>query len=63
MFFQLNKNFMNIRRLKEKYIEFNQTKKKDLNKVAILLNDLILLYSHSSLAMFKEFSDLLKKHK
>lgn len=63
MFFQLDKNLMNIRRLKEKYIEFNKTKEKDLSKVAVLLNNLIILYSHSSLAMFREFSDLLKKHK
>ncbi len=63
MFFQLDVSFMPIRRLKEKYIEFNQTKEKDLNKVSALLNDLIILYSQSSLIMFKEFSDLLKKHK
>ena len=63
MFFQLDDNLMNIRRLKEKYIEFNKTKEKDLNKVAVLLNDLIFLYSHSSLIMFREFSELLKKHK
>lgn len=63
MFFQLDDSFMSIRRLKEKYIEFNQTKEKDLNQVGFLLNDLIILYSQSSLVMFKEFSDLLKKHK
>lgn len=63
MFFQLDDNLMNIRCLKEKYIEFNKTKEKDLNKVAVLLNDLIFLYSHSSLIMFREFSELLKKHK
>lgn len=63
MFFQLDDNLMNIRRLKEKYIEFNKTKEKDLNKVSVLLNDLIFLYSHSSLIMFREFSELLKKHK
>lgn len=54
---------MDIRRLKEKYIEFNKTKEKDLNKIEILLNDLIDLYDRSSLSMFKEFSEILKKHK
>lgn len=63
MFFQLNDQFMQIRRLKEKYIEFNQLKEKDLNKVTTYLNELILLYSHSSLNIFKEFSELLEKHK
>ena len=63
MFFQLDDKFMDIRRLKEKYIEFNKTKEKDLNKIEILLNDLIDLYDRSSLSMFKEFSEILKKHK
>ena len=63
MFFQLDDKFMDIRRLKEKYIEFNRTKEKDLNKIEILLNDLIDLYERSSLSMFKEFSEILKKHK
>lgn len=63
MFFQLDDKFMDIRRLKEKYIEFNRTKEKDLNKIEILLNDLIDLYDRSSLSMFKEFSEILKKHK
>ena len=63
MFFQLDDKFMDIRLLKEKYIEFNKTKEKDLNKIEILLNDLIDLYDRSSLAMFKEFSEILKKHK
>lgn len=63
MFFQLNDKLIIIRKLKEKYIEFNKTKEKDLNKIDILLNDLIDLYSHSTLTMFKEFSELLQKHK
>lgn len=63
MFFQLDDNLMTIRRLKEQYIEFNETKEKDLNKIAGILNDLIIFYSHSSLVMFRDFSDLLKKYK
>ena len=63
MFFQLDDNLMNIRRLKEKYIEFNKTKEKDLNKVAVLLNNHIFLYYQSSMIIFREFSELLKKHK
>ena len=47
MFFQLDDKFMD----------------KDLNKIEILLNDLIDLYDRSSLSMFKEFSEVLKKHK
>lgn len=63
MFFQLDDNLMTIRRLKEQYIEFNETKEKDLNKIANFLNNLIIFYSHSSLVMFRDFSDLLKKYK
>ena len=54
---------MTIRRLKEQYIEFNETKEKDLNKIAGILNALIIFYSHSSLVMFRDFSGLLKKYK
>lgn len=63
MFFQLDDNLINIRHLKEKYIEFNNTKEKDLNKIDILLSNLINDYSLSTLAMFREFSVLLKDHK
>lgn len=63
MLFQLDDNLMKIRRLKEKYIEFNNTKEKDLNKVNDFLTDLISYYSHSTLAMFREFSKLLETYK
>lgn len=63
MFFQLDDNLRNIRHLKEKYIEFNNTKEKDLNKIDILLSNLINDYSLSTLTMFREFSVLLKDHK
>ena len=63
MLFQLDDNLMKIRRLKEKYIEFNNTKEKNLNKINDLLTDLISYYSHSTLAMFREFSKLLETYK
>lgn len=50
IFFQLDNNLMNIRRLKENIL--NSTKQKDLNKVTVLLKNLIILYSHSSLVIF-----------
>ena len=49
--------------LKEKYIEFNKTEERDLEKINTLLSNIIDCYSHSTLIMFKEFSELLKAHK
>ena len=63
MFFQLDDNLVQIRRLKEKYIEFNKTEERDLEKINTLLSNIIDCYSHSTLIMFKEFSELLKAHK
>lgn len=63
MLFQLDDNLMKIRHLKEKYIEFNNTKEKDLNKIKDLLTNLINCYAHSNLTMFREFSELLEKYK
>lgn len=63
MFFQLDDNLVQIRRLKEKYIEFNKTEERDLEKINTLLSNIIDCYSYSTLIMFKEFSELLKAHK
>ena len=63
MFFQLDDNLIQIRRLKEKYIEFNKTKERNLEKINTLLSYIIDCYSHSTLIMFKEFPELLKDHK
>ena len=63
MFFQLDDNLVQIRRLKEKYIEFNKTEERDPEKINTLLSNIIDCYSHSTLIMFKEFSELLKAHK
>lgn len=63
MFFQLDGNLKQIRDLKEKYIEFNKIKERNLKKIDSLLSGLIELYSHSELTMFREFSELLNKHR
>lgn len=63
MFFELDENFKLIRRLKEKYIEFNSSGEKDLTKIDFLLTHLIEEYSNCKLSMFREFADLLKSHK
>lgn len=63
MFFELDDKLIDIRKLKEKYIEFNNSKEKDLDKINQLLSDLIHIYEHSSIPIFKEFSILLKDHK
>ena len=44
-------------------VEFNKTEERDLEKINTLLSNIIDCYSHSTLIMFKEFSELLKAHK
>lgn len=63
LFFELDDNFKTIRILKEKYIEFNNSKEKDHLKLEKQLDELITEYSKCSLYIFRDFSDTLKKHK
>lgn len=63
IFFELHDTLKPIRKLKEKYIEFNNSKEKDLVKVDQMLSRLIDQYSASKFKIFIEFSKILKKHK
>lgn len=63
LFFELHNTLKPIRKLKEKYIEFNNSKEKKPVKVEIMLSQLINEYSTSRFKLFIEFSKILKKHK
>ena len=63
MFFQLDDSLKQIRDLKEKYIEFNKTGERDLKKIDSMLGSLIDCYSSCQLTMFREFSELLNRHR
>ena len=58
----LDLNFRLIRELRDRYICFNEEFPKDFSAAANQLDTLILFYSRSSLQMFRDFSDLLKRY-
>ena len=61
-FMSLDSNFRLIRELRDRYICFNEKFPKDFSAAANQLDTLILFYSQSSLQMFRDFSDLLKRY-
>lgn len=63
MFFEIDDHLKIIRKLKEKYIEFNSSHETDQVKLNTLLNQLIDEYSKSAISIFREFSVLLDTHK
>lgn len=63
LFLELDKNFPEIRRLKELYIDFNQAYVGDTNGAADRLDELIKLYKSSNIALFKKFSDTCEEHR
>lgn len=62
-FMKLDKNFYEIRDLKEKYIHFTHSHVNDPKGAAEELDKLIILYRSSHLIMFREFADILENHK
>jgi transposase len=61
-FMSLDSNFRLIRELRDRYIHFNEDFPKNFSIAAEQLDTLISFYSKSSLQMFRDFSDLLKKY-
>lgn len=61
-FMALDSNFQLIRELRDRYIRFNEEFSKEFNDAAEQLDTLIAFYSQSTLLMFREFSELLKKY-
>ena len=62
-FLVLDDNFPKIRKLKEKYITFNNSEEQDETVLLKKLEQLILEYSNCEFVMFQEFSELLKRYK
>ena len=62
-FFEIDDNLKIIRKLKEKYIEFNSSHETDQVKLNTVLKQLIDEYSKSAISVFREFSVLLDTHK
>lgn len=62
-FMSLDLNFPEIKRLKDKYEEFNERHQNDLEGAAEELDELIEEYSKSSISVFREFSQLLKTYR
>lgn len=63
LFFELHDTLKPIRKLKEKYIEFNHSKERDSTKIDIMLSRLTEEYARSKFKLLVEFSGTLKKHK
>lgn len=63
LFLDLDENFKNIRKLKEKYIEFNNSTEKDHSKLTNQLITLIEEYKKSNLYIFREFAETLYNHR
>lgn len=62
MFLALDPNFFELRRLKELYVEFNQSSFHSDDEVHSALMALIQVYKASNLTPFKKFADYLKKY-
>lgn len=63
MFFEIDESLIEIRKLKEKYIEFNSTDERDKEKIDIALSNLIKEYSNSKFDFFRDFAETLNRHK
>ena len=63
LFFDLDDNLLPIRNLKEKYIQFNASYLTDKAIIENQLNKLIDEYQKCSIAIFRDFSKLLRSHK
>ena len=61
-FLSLDSNFELIRDLRDKYVKFNEDFPKDFDSATNELDNLIYLYSSSSLQMFRDFAELLKRY-
>lgn len=61
-FMALDEHFRDIRFLKNLYEEFNDSFVNDLDGASKRLDELIQIYSRSSLPMFRDFANLLKKY-
>ena len=62
-FFEINDILPNIKKLKEKYIDFNSKKYDDLSEVESKLDYLIEVYKLSEINIFIEFAALLERYK
>jgi len=62
-FLALDSRFHEIRKLKEKYIEYNDEFPKDPDTASKQLDELISEYSSCSIEMFREFAGLLKRYR
>lgn len=63
LFLDIDDSFIKIRKLKEKYIEFNNSGEEDPKKVENELDKLIEEYANCDLEIFRSFSELLNNHK
>ena len=63
MFFEIDESLIEIRKLKEKYIEFNSTDERDKEKIDFALSNLIKEYSNSKFDFFRDYAETLNRHK
>lgn len=61
-FLALDDNFKTIRDLKDLYEDFNESFVNDLDGASARLDELIEIYSQSSIYIFREFAELLKSY-
>lgn len=62
-FMSLDKNFQELKRLKEMFISLNHRHFKDVNQALKNIDALVELYKASNQKVFKEFADFLKDHR